>query len=89
MATEIALVEPIPLPSNPAQLPSLPGWLRQRSVALGSAVQPDSSGRHRTMTILPREMILTSSERMVVQLHIADLERFTRPISRSSSAARR
>jgi hypothetical protein len=78
MATEIALFEPIPLPSNPAQLPSLPGWLRQRSVALGSAVQPDSSGRYSKTPILPPEMILTSSERMVVQQHIADLDRFTR-----------
>lgn len=78
MATEIALFEPIPLPSNPAQLPSLPAWLRQRSGALASAVQPDSTGLHRQMPILPREMMLTSSERMVVQQHIADLARFTR-----------
>lgn len=78
MATEIALFEPIPLPSNPAQLPSLPGWLRQRSVALASAVQPDSSGKYRQTPILPREMMLTSSERMVVQQHIGDLDRFTR-----------
>lgn len=78
MATEIAIFEPIPLPSNPAQLPSLPGWLRQRSVALASAMQPDSSGKYRQMPILPSEMILTSSERAVVLQHIDDLARFTK-----------
>lgn len=78
MATEVTLFEPIPLPSNPAQLPSLPVWLRQRSAALGSAQQPDSTGRYRTTPILPREMMLTSSEQTAVRQHIADLERFTR-----------
>jgi len=68
---------PIPVPSNPAQLPSLPGWLLQRSGALGSATQPDETGRHREMTILPRSLILNSSERAEVQRHIDALSRFT------------
>jgi hypothetical protein len=78
MDTQVVPFTPIPLPSNPAQLPSLPGWLQQRSAALGSAVQPDSSGKHRSMPILPKEMILNSSERSEVERHIAGLERFTR-----------
>lgn len=77
MGTELVLV-PIQLPTNPARLPSLPGWLQQRSAALGSAVQPDSSGRHRQMTILPSDLILNSSERAEVQRHIQELDRFTR-----------
>lgn len=71
-------VMPIPLPSNPARLPSLPAWLQQRSAALASAVQADSSGQHREMPILPKEMILSSSERSEVQRHIHELARFTR-----------
>lgn len=77
MGTELVLV-PIQLPTNPAQLPSLPAWLQQRSAALGSATQPDSTGRHRQMTILPKELILNSSERAEVQRHIRELETFTR-----------
>lgn len=69
---------PIPLPSNPAQLPSLPAWLQQRSAALGSAVQPDSSGRNREMTTLPKDLILNSSERAEVNRHLVELSRFTR-----------
>jgi hypothetical protein len=77
MGTELALV-PIQLPTNPAQLPSLPAWLQHRSAALGSATQPDSSGKHRQMTILPKNLILNSSERIEVQRHITELARFTR-----------
>jgi hypothetical protein len=78
MGTQIALFDPIQLPTNPAQLPSLPAWLQQRSGALGSATQPDSSGRHRQMTTLPKDLILNSSERAEVQRHIHELDRFTR-----------
>lgn len=78
MAQDLQIFEPIPLPSNPARLPSLPVWLQQRSAALASAVQPDRSGKYRSTPILPKAMILTSSERSLVQRHIGDLERFTR-----------
>lgn len=78
MAQEIAVITPIPLPSNPAQLPSLPGWLQQRSAALGNATQPDATGKYRQTPILPPDLILTSSERAEVERHISALERFTR-----------
>ncbi|MHC2371299.1 hypothetical protein ACVIQT_005947 [Bradyrhizobium diazoefficiens] len=64
---------PIPVPTNPAQLPSLPAWLRQRIAALESAVQPDSSGRHREMLVLPKNLILSSSEKQAVREHLEHL----------------
>lgn len=78
MGMELALFEAIPLPSNPAQLPSLPEWLQQRSAVLGSAPQPDESGQYRETPILPKHLILNSSELTEVRRHIAELERFTR-----------
>jgi len=69
-------VTPILPPANPARLPSLPGWLQQRSAALGSATQPDSTGKHRQMTTLPKDLILSSSERAEVERHIAELEQY-------------
>jgi len=78
MGTELAIIEPLALPDrrNPAQMPSLPAWLQQRSAALGSAVQPDSSGKHREMAVLPPALILSSSERRMVESHIDGLSRF-------------
>lgn len=78
MAQHLTIFEPISVPSNPARLPSLPAWLQQRSAALASAVQPDSNGKYRSTLTLPKEMILSSSERALVQRHIDDLGRFTR-----------
>jgi hypothetical protein len=78
MGTDLSTIEPIPVPSNPARLPSLPAWLQQRSAALASAVQPDSNGKYRSTLTLPKEMILSSSELALVQRHIDDLQRFMR-----------
>ena len=78
MGTELALFEIIPLPTNPAQLPSLPAWLQQRSAVLGSAPQPDETGKYREVPILPKDLILNSSEAAEVRSHIAELSRFTR-----------
>lgn len=76
MGTQLALIEPVQLPANPARIPSLPAWLQQRNDALGSAVQPDSQGNHREMPILPPALILSSSEREAVEHHIGGLQRF-------------
>lgn len=78
MGTELAIIEPLALPDhrNPAQMPSLPAWLQQRSAALGIARQPDSSGNHREMAVLPPALILSSSERGMVESHIDGLGRF-------------
>ena len=78
MITDLATIDPILVPSNPARLPSLPAWLQQRSDALASALQPDSSGKYRSTLTLPKQMILNSSERALVRRHIDDLRRFTR-----------
>ena len=67
---------PIPAPTNPARLPSLPAWLQQRNAALRTEVQSDSSGRYREMLVLPEAMMLSSSERAEVQRHIVELGRF-------------
>lgn len=78
MGTAIALIEPIQLPavSSPARMPSLPGWLQQRSDALGSATQPDSKGQYRETPVLPPALILNSSQRAVVEEHVNGLARF-------------
>jgi len=52
--------------------PSLPAWLQQRIAALESECQPDSTGNHRLMVVLPRAMTLNSSERAVVEERAAD-----------------
>jgi hypothetical protein len=52
---------------------SLPVWLQRRIVALESAVQPDSMGKHREMVALPPSMMLGSSERAIVEQHVTDL----------------
>ena len=81
MANDLTLIETILLPaaSNPARLPSLPVWLQQRSDALGSAVQGDSStNNHREMTVLPPELILNSLEARLVADHIEGLRDFLR-----------
>ena len=77
MATELEVIEQIPLPAviNPAQLPSLPAWVKRRSDALCNAVQPDSLGRHREIAVLPSSMILSSSERGMVEGAISGLGR--------------
>lgn len=77
MGRELALIEPIQLPANPARLPSLPAWLRQRNAVLESGLDllpnglPDPCGQ----ATLPRELILSSSERVMVEQHIEQLSR--------------
>jgi hypothetical protein len=75
MGNHLAVIEPLALPDrrNPAQMPSLPAWLLQRSAALGNAMQPDSTGTYREMAVLPPALILSSSERRMVESHIDGL----------------
>jgi hypothetical protein len=67
------------LPSRD-RLPSLPEWLPPRIGALRKEVQADSMGKHRLMVVLPASMMLTASERAIVEelkathLKILDLE---------------
>lgn len=77
MGTELALIDPIQLPTNPARLPSWPAWLQQRSAAVESVPQADqATGRHREMLTLPANLILDSAERRMVEAHRSDLARF-------------
>lgn len=77
MANDLALIEQIQLPANPDRLPSWPAWLRQRNAVLESGLDllpngiPDPYGQ----ATLPRELILNSSERVMVEQHIAELSR--------------
>lgn len=77
MGTELALIEPIQPPANPDRRPSWPAWLKQRNDALEKGLDllpngiPDPYGQ----ATLPREMILNSSERAMVEQHIAELSR--------------
>jgi hypothetical protein len=52
----------------------LPAWLQQRSAALASAVQPDSSDKHREMLVLPKNLSLSSSEQQAIREYIEHLE---------------
>jgi hypothetical protein len=70
MGTQLAIIATV---SSPVLLPSLPEWVKQRSAAVASAAQPDSTGKHREMTVLPASLILNSSERAMVEAHIAGL----------------
>jgi hypothetical protein len=54
------------------RMPSLPAWVQQRIDALESECQPDNTGKYRLMVVLPRAMILNSSERAVVEERVAD-----------------
>lgn len=78
MGTELAIIEPIRAPANPARLPSWPAWLQQRSAAVESVPQadPNHGGSHRAMLTLPANLILTAVERRMVEAHRADLARF-------------
>src|SRR4051812_9179711 len=78
MATELALIEPIQLPARPDQMPSLPAWLRQRSDVLesGADLLPNGLPDPFAVPTLPAEMLLSSSERAMVEHHIAGLSQF-------------
>lgn len=77
MGTELAIIQPIAPPTNPARLPSWPAWLQQRSAAVASVPQADqATGRHREMLTLPANLILDSVERRMVEAHRSDLARF-------------
>ena len=73
----LSALDPLTLPDvrRPDRMPSLPVWLQQRSDALGNAVQPDNTGKHREMVVLAASMILNDQERVVIERHIVDLER--------------
>lgn len=78
MSRELALIEPIQLPANPDRRPSWPAWLKQRNDVLVSGLDllPNGLPDPFQPATLPAEMILNSSEREMVEQHIAQLSRF-------------
>lgn len=76
MANDLALIEPIPVPANPARMPSLPVWLERCSGALANVNQRDEAGQHRRVDTLPAKLIPSSSERAAIVQHVARLSRF-------------
>jgi hypothetical protein len=72
MGTELAIIEPIQPPTNPDQLPSWPAWLQQRNAELESGIELHSL----ELPSLPAEMVLSSSERAIVESHVAGLHQF-------------
>lgn len=80
MGTEIAIIEPFKLPdvSRAVTMPPLPGWVGSRLELLKESDQPDPrTGRYRTAVTLPKSMLLTSSERLMLERHIRELEQLT------------
>ena len=70
MATELARIAPI---NNPARLESLPAWLQLQTDALAREAYPDTPGK--TLPVLPANLIPNSSERAMIERHIATLQR--------------
>lgn len=70
MGTQLARLEPIPLPDvrRPEQILSWPAWLTSRVDAAKIAEQRDpTTGRYRSVMTLPKSSMLSPSERAVVE----------------------
>lgn len=77
MGTELAKIEPLKLPDvrRAVTMPPLPGWVGSRLESLRESEQPDQqTGRYRTVMALPKSMVLASSERILLERHIRELE---------------
>lgn len=76
MGTELAIIEPIQPPDvrRPGKCTMLPPWLMQRCSALEKVSQPDRSGNHREVPVLPKSLILGKEQKMLVEQHVSALE---------------
>jgi hypothetical protein len=77
MGTELAVIEPIPLPDmrRPDKMPSLPAWVVSRLECVSEETQKDASGNYRTVPVLPAAMMLGTTERLELELHAGALEK--------------
>lgn len=72
---QLSVIEPIPLPDvrRPAKLSTLPQWVMQLCSILGKANQPDQTGRHREILVLPASHMPTAEQRALIEQHEAAL----------------
>jgi hypothetical protein len=71
MGTQLAVIEPIPVPDvrRPAKLSTLPQWVTQLCDILGKASQPDRTGKHREISVLPASHMPTTEQRALIERH--------------------
>lgn len=72
---QVAKIEPLPLPDvrRPAKLTSLPLWVEERLAGLKKEHQPDATGKHREVSVLPKDLMLTEVQTRLIGRHIAAL----------------
>lgn len=78
MGTDLATIEPIPLPDQqrPARMPSLPEWVGSRLAQAATAVQADpETGKYREVLTLPASLMPTETQRKLLEQHVAALSR--------------
>jgi hypothetical protein len=75
MATDVALIEPILPPDvrRPARLTLLPSWVQRRCDILKKVSQPDQSGIHREVSVLPSHLMLAKEQKILIEQHVSAL----------------
>lgn len=76
MGTDLAKIEPIPLPDvqRPAKLTSLPEWAALRCSILKTETQADRHGKYRPVPVLPKDMIPNETQRGLLTKHASALD---------------
>jgi hypothetical protein len=87
MGTTLAVLEPLKLPSRPDRMPSLPAWVASRLELLSEVHQNDGSGKHRTMTTLPPDMMLAPSEKNAIAVYAGELGKMLEHTPEKTAAA--
>jgi hypothetical protein len=77
MPKQLTTIELIPLPDvrRVGKLCSLPQWVEERLGALKSEPQPDATGKHRMVPVLPMALILGRDHKSLIEHHVSALER--------------
>jgi hypothetical protein len=70
MGTELAIIEPLPVPSLANPTPEWPRWLGSINDALATSIQPDATGeRYYSCLTLPKEMMPNETHRSAIAVH--------------------
>jgi hypothetical protein len=82
-------IEPLKLPdlARPDRMPSLPAWVASRLELLSEVHQNDGTGKHRTMTTLPPDMMLGSSEKKAIAAYAGELGKMLEHTPEKTAAA--